>query len=123
MHVDPGTEVVGQLADMPIRRVVNSTKVKSPRQRVKSHTCHQICWFPTTSTARVLHRWRLTSYYCCYYNRFTALWILSRTTRVSCYQKGKTKTNMDFLEQETVIHIHDVETHETLCLSFECKNW
>jgi len=31
-----------------------------------------------------------------------ALWILSGTTRVSWYQKGKTKTNLDFLEQETV---------------------
>jgi len=37
-----------------------------------------------------------------YYNRFMALWILSGTTRVSQYQKGKTKTNLDFLEQETV---------------------
>jgi len=37
-----------------------------------------------------------------YYNHFTALCILSRTTRVSWYQKGKTKTNLDFLEQETV---------------------
>jgi len=31
-----------------------------------------------------------------------ALWILSGTTRVSWYQKGKTKTNLDFLEQEAV---------------------
>jgi len=30
------------------------------------------------------------------YNRFTALWILSGTTRVSRYQKGK--TNLDFTE-------------------------
>jgi len=36
------------------------------------------------------------------YNRFMALWILSGTTRVNRYQKGKNKTNMDFLEQETV---------------------
>ena len=36
------------------------------------------------------------------YNRCMALWILSMTTRVSWYQKGKTKTNLDFLEQETV---------------------
>ena len=36
------------------------------------------------------------------YNHFTDLWILSRTTRVRWYQKGKTKTNLDFLEQETV---------------------
>ena len=35
-------------------------------------------------------------YYYYYYNRFTALWILSRTTRVSQFQKGKTKTNLDF---------------------------
>jgi len=31
---------------------------------------------------------------------FLRLWILPRTTRVSWYQKGK--TNLDFLEQETV---------------------
>jgi len=30
------------------------------------------------------------------YNCFTALWILSGTTRVSRYQKGKTKSNLDF---------------------------
>jgi len=28
-------------------------------------------------------------FYYYYYNRFTALWILSGTTRVSQYQKGK----------------------------------
>ena len=43
---------------------------------------------------------RVNYYY--YYNRFTALWILSGTTQMSRYQKGKTKTNLDFLEQETV---------------------
>jgi len=32
----------------------------------------------------------------------TALWILSGITRVSRYQKGKTKTNLDFLHQEIV---------------------
>jgi len=41
-----------------------------------------------------------TKWLCCVcyynYNRFTALWILSGTTRVSRYQKG-TKTNLDFL--------------------------
>jgi len=37
-----------------------------------------------------------------YYNHYMALWILSGTTQVSQYQKGKTKTNLDFLEQETV---------------------
>jgi len=31
-----------------------------------------------------------------------ACWILSGTAQVSQYQKGKTKTNLDFLEQETV---------------------
>jgi len=31
-----------------------------------------------------------------YYNHFTALWILSRTIRVSQYHKGK--TNLDFTE-------------------------
>jgi len=36
-----------------------------------------------------------------HHNRFTALWILSGPTRVSRHQKGK--TNLDLLEQETVI--------------------
>ena len=35
-------------------------------------------------------------------SHFTALWILSGTIRVSRYQKGKTKTNLDFLKKETV---------------------
>jgi len=38
--------------------------------------------------------------YYCYYNRFMALWIKSRTTQVSWYQKGK--ANLDLLEQEIV---------------------
>jgi len=37
-----------------------------------------------------------------YYNHFMALWVLSGTTWVSQHQKGKIKTNLDFLEQETV---------------------
>jgi len=41
-------------------------------------------------------------YYYYYYSHFTAVWILSGSTQVSWYQKGKTKTNLDFLEQETV---------------------
>jgi len=41
----------------------------------------------------------LLPYY--YDNHFTALWILSVTPRWR-HQKGKTKTNLDFLEQETV---------------------
>jgi len=36
-----------------------------------------------------------------YYYRFMDLWILSGTTWVSWYQIGKTKTSLDFLEQET----------------------
>jgi len=40
-------------------------------------------------------------YYYYYYNCFTAPWTVSVTTRVSWYQKGKTKlTNLDLLEQE-----------------------
>jgi len=42
------------------------------------------------------------NYYYYNYTHFTALWILSGTTRVSRYQKGKTITNVDFLEQETI---------------------
>jgi len=33
------------------------------------------------------------------YNRFMTLWILSGTSWLSQYQKGKTKTNLDFLDQ------------------------
>jgi len=36
----------------------------------------------------------------CYYNRFMALWNLSRTTWISRYQKSK--SNLDLLEQEIV---------------------
>jgi len=72
------------------------------------------------SQASILWKWlkasscfgRLPSTYptlcccCCYcyyyYYCFTALWILSGSTQVSQYQKGKTKTNLDFMEQETV---------------------
>ena len=41
-------------------------------------------------------------YYHYYHHHFMALWILSRTTWVGRYQKSKIKTNLDFLEQETV---------------------
>jgi len=37
-----------------------------------------------------------------YYNRFTALWILSRTTWVSQHQKRKTNLHLGLLEQEIV---------------------
>jgi len=40
------------------------------------------------------------NYYYYYYYSFTAPWTVSRTTRVSQYQKGK--TNLDLLEQEIV---------------------
>jgi len=33
----------------------------------------------------------MSKLYCYYFNHFTALWILSGTTRVSQYQKGKTR--------------------------------
>jgi len=35
-----------------------------------------------------------------YNNRFMALWSLSGTTRVSRYQKGKTKTNVEAENRE-----------------------
>jgi len=44
-------------------------------------------------------------YYYYYYYSFMALWILSKTTRESWYQKAKTrkvKSNLDLLEQEIV---------------------
>jgi len=40
-------------------------------------------------------------YYYYHHNCFTALWILSGTTQVSLYQKGKAKDNLDFLKQVT----------------------
>ena len=48
-----------------------------------------------------------------YYYRFTALWILSGTTRVRRYQKGKTKTNLDFLQQE-IVSGSGIKTHRNL---------
>jgi len=42
----------------------------------------------------------IMDYYNYYYNCFMALWILSGTTRMSWYQKGK--TDLDLLEQEIV---------------------
>ena len=39
-------------------------------------------------------------YYYYYYYCFTTLWVMSRTTQVSRYQKGK--TNLDLLEKEIV---------------------
>jgi len=50
----------------------------------------------------ILGEWVAYYYYYYYYSRFMSVWILSGTTRVSHYKKGKTKTNVDFLEQETV---------------------
>jgi len=38
-----------------------------------------------------------------HYKRFAALWTVSRTTRVSWYQKGK--TNLDILQQEIVVAV------------------
>jgi len=49
-------------------------------------------------TCEIKHVHLLVYYY--YYYHFTALWILSGTTQVIQYQKGKTKPN--FLQQETV---------------------
>ena len=50
----------------------------------------------------VYHHWVFEDVYYYNYNRFMALWIQSRTTQVSWYQKSKTRTNLDFMEQETV---------------------
>jgi len=55
-------------------------------------------WRPLSKNKRIPKLLSELPYY--YYNRFTALWILSRTTRVSQHQKGK--TNLDLLEQERV---------------------
>jgi len=44
------------------------------------------------------------------------LWILTGTTRVSQYQKGKTKTNLDFLEQEKVSNIGNHLGHMQICI-------
>jgi len=41
-------------------------------------------------------------YYYYSYNRFMALWILSGITLMSRFEKCKTKTNLVFLEKETV---------------------
>ena len=44
--------------------------------------------------------WKITHKHIHTHNRFMAIWILSRTTRVSRHQKGK--TSLDLLEQEIV---------------------
>ena len=49
-----------------------------------------------------------------YYNHFTALWILSGTTRASQYQKGK--TNLYLLEQESEWQWHQLG-HMQICTS------
>jgi len=64
-------------------------------------------------------RFREQDYYYNYYNNFTALWILSGAIWVSQYQKGKIKTNLDFLEQETV---NNSEISWTICKSAPCSS-
>jgi len=57
----------------------------------------------------------LLNIYYYYYNRFTALWTLSGTTRVSQYQKGK--TNLDFTEaRDTGWQWHQLG-HMQICIS------
>jgi len=58
-------------------------------------------------------------YYYYNYNRFTALWILSRTTWVSRYQKDETKTNLDFLEQETRVAVASAGPYANLHLALD----
>ena len=58
-------------------------------------------------------------YYCCYYyyySRLTAHWILSGTTRVSHYQKGKTKTILDFLQEEKWVAMASARPYANLHL-------
>ena len=58
-----------------------------------------------------------------HYNYFTALWLLSGTIQVSRHQKSKTKTNLDFLEQQTV---SEWQWHQLgymqICTSFQTDN-
>jgi len=55
-----------------------------------------------------------------YYNRFTTLWILSGTTQVSWYQKGK--TNLDFTEvRDSEWQWHQLG-HIQLCTSPQMEN-
>jgi len=49
----------------------------------------------------ILHVYSNNNYYYYYYCSFMALWILSRTTRVSRHQRGK--TNLDLLEQDGML--------------------
>jgi len=58
-----------------------------------------VTWHNSENTTA--YHCRANKYYY-YYYRFTALWSLSGTALVSWYQKGKTKTNLNFLEQEIV---------------------
>jgi len=58
-----------------------------------------LVWVYATAFPSVCHMHAFCQNYY-YHHSFTALWILSRTTQVSRYEKGK--TNLDFLVQETV---------------------
>ena len=64
------------------------------------YTANRLVAYPATNAVRVHTR------FSCFYTIVLLLfWNLSRTTRMSRYQKGKTrkvKTNLDLLEQEIV---------------------
>ena len=51
------------------------------------------------NSIHIKHKYSLQNYN---YSRFMALWILSGTNWVSRYEKGETKTNLDFPEQGTL---------------------
>jgi len=65
---------------------------------MSQNTCFALAEAPEDNCCK--ENMTLTYYY--YYNHFTALCILSGTTQVSRYQRGKTKTDLNFLEQGTV---------------------
>ena len=48
-----------------------------------------------------------------HYNHSTAFWVLSGTTRVSQYQKSKTKTNLDFQQQQPRVSMHEKTANTT----------
>ena len=68
--------------------------------QISHQICHQKCHHEILNSTNRSYASHSINYY--YYYHLTALWILSRNTWVSQYQKGKTKTNLDFLEQDTV---------------------
>ena len=87
-------------------------KVDKKQTYTKTETCKlhsRVFWTFLPNDVKIdpynfqLYRFKFkTFFWDTVYNCFSSFQILSSTTWVSWYQKGKTKTDLDFLEQESV---------------------